>query len=144
MENVFEYIPTCIIALIIEFVVFFGFIYFVSIKTEGEVSRRWKAAAFISVCLGLLLHLVFLAIIVFAWLIEQNTATFFVNLPEVVIALFAQAIVIGAAMTMPVVIIGLFMAYLHLWQTGDRFIEQYWRNPKIHYGEQRKPPSLKL
>lgn len=144
MENVFEYLPGCIIALVIELVVFFGFVYLVSIKTDGEVSRRWKASAFISVCSGLLVQLVVLALVVFGWFIDNKTETFVVSLSTALLYFFAQAIVIGATVTMPVVIIGLFMAYHYLWQTGDRFVEKYWRNPKIHYGENSKPPFLKF
>jgi len=144
MENVVENVPTYVVALSVELIVFFGFVYFVSIKTKGDISRRWKASAFISICFGLLVHTVTLAIIVLVWLIEAKAETFFVNLPEKAISFFAQVITIGAIVTMPVVIIGIFMAYYHLWQTGDRFVEKYWRNPKIHYGENAKPPFLKL
>lgn len=144
MENVFEYLPSCIIALIVELVVFFGFVYFVTMKTDDEVSRRWKAAAFVSVCSGLLVQLVVLALIVFSWFFENNTETFVVNLPTTIISFFAEGIVIGATVTMPVVIIGLLIAYHYFWQTGDRLIEKYWRNPKIHYGANSKPPFLKF
>ena len=144
MENVVENVLIYAVVLLIELGVFFGFVYFVSIKTEGDVSRRWKASAFISVCFGLLVHMVTLAIIILAWFIEANAATFFVNLPEKVMTFFAQVIAIGAIVTMPVVMIGIFMAYQHLWQTGDRFVEKYWRNPKIHYGENARPPFLKF
>jgi hypothetical protein len=144
MENVVTYIPIYVIALIVEFIVFFGYVYFVSVKTEGGVSRRWKASAFISVCCGLLVHVSILGAIVLGWLIETNIEIFLISLPEKVMSFFANAIAVGAIVTMPVVMIGLFMAYFHLWQTGDRFVEKYWRNPKVHYGENGKPPFLKF
>ena len=144
MKNIVEYVPTYVIALLVEFIVYFGFLYLVSTKTAGDVSRQWKASAFISVCFGLLVHLVTLAVIILGWLIETNVETFFARLPENIISLFVQAIAIGAVATMPVVILGIFIAYLHLWQTGDRFVEKYWRNPKIHYGEHPNPPPLKF
>jgi hypothetical protein len=40
--------------------------------------------------------------------------------------------------------IGLFIAYSNFWQSGDWFIEKYWRNPKINYGANNKPPFLDL
>ncbi|HLO14339.1 MAG TPA: hypothetical protein VK206_05895 [Anaerolineales bacterium] len=143
MNNV-EHILGYVIALIIELVVFFNFVYFVSRKTEVEVSRRWKASALISVSFGLLVQLVSLAIIVLDWVIKKDIETFIVSLPQMLISLFAESIVIGAMVTMPVILIGIFMAYHHLWQTGDRFVEKYWRNPKIHYDENSKPPFLKF
>jgi hypothetical protein len=144
MDNVFEYLPGSIIALTVEFVVFFGFIYFVSRKTDVEVSRRWQASAFISVCFGVFVQLLVLAIVVFVWLFENDIQTLFMNFSMIVISFFAVGIVVGAIVTMPMVMIGLFIAYLNFWQSGDRFIEKYWRNPKIHYGANRKPPFLDL
>lgn len=144
MENVFEYLPDSIIALIVEFVVFFGFVHFASAKTKSEVSRRWKAAALISVCCGLLSHLLVSAILVLSWFFDKNIGKVIVELPNLLITFFAQAIVIGAMVTMPMVILVLFLAYFSLWQTGDRLVEQFWRNPKIHYDENNKPPFLKL
>jgi|RhiMetdeSRZDD1v2_1073273.scaffolds.fasta_scaffold1848325_1 hypothetical protein len=144
MENVFEYLPGCIIALMLELAVFFGFIYFVTMKTDSEVSRRWKAAAFIGVCVGVSVQLIVLTLVVLGWFIESKTETFVVNLSTTVISFFAEGIVIGATVTMPVVFIGLFIAYHYFWQTGDRLIEKYWRNPKIHYGANSKPPFLKF
>jgi hypothetical protein len=144
MENIVEYLPNYAIALLIELFVFFGFVYLVSIKTEGDISRRWKAAAFIGVFYGLLIHLVFLVIIVLGWIFETNFETFFINLPERILSFTAQIIALETMVTMPIIIIGVFMAYHHLWQTGDRFVEKYWKNPKIHYGENQKPPFLKF
>jgi hypothetical protein len=144
MDNVVDYLPGCTIALILEFVVFFGFTYFVSRKTYGEVSRRWKASAFMSVCFGVFVQLLVLAIVVFVWLLEKDIQSMFMNFSMTIISFVAVGIVIGATVTMPVVVIGLFIAYHNFWQSGDRFIEKYWRNPKIHYGANRKPPFLDL
>ena len=144
MDNIFEYLPGSIVALIVEFVVFFGLVYFVSRKTDDEVSRRWKASAFISVCFGIFVQLLILAIVVLVWYLENNSKTFVVNFSMGVISFFAVGIVIGATVTMPVVMIGLFIAYHNFWQSGDRCIEKYWRNPKIHYGANSKPPFLDL
>ena len=144
MENVVEYVPIYVVTLLIELVAFFAFVYFVSTKSEGDISRRWKASAFIGVCFGLLVHLVFLAVIVLGWLFETNVESLFTNLPERIMSFIVEAIALGAIVTMPVAILGLFTAYHYLWQTGDRFVEKYWRNPKIHYGENQKPPYLKF
>jgi hypothetical protein len=144
MENVFEYLPSYIIALIVELIVFFGFVYFVTMKTDDEISRRWKAASFVSVCVGLLVQVAVWALVVFGWFIENNTEAFVANLSTTILLFFAEGVVIGATVTMPVVLIGLFIAYHYFWQTGDRLIEKYWRNPKIHYGANSKPPFLRF
>lgn len=144
MENIVKYLPNYAIALLIELIVFFGFVYFVSIKAEGDVSRRWKASALISISFGVLIHLLFLVIIVLGRIFETNSETVFINFPERLVSFTTQAIGLAAIVTMPTIIIGVFIAYHYLWQTGDRFVEKYWKNPKIHYSENEKPPYLKF
>ena len=144
MENVFEQLPGHIIALTVELIVFFGLVCFATMKSESEASRRWKASALISVLLGFFIQLAVLALVVFGWLIGENTEASVMNLSTRVISFFAEGIVIGATVSMPVVLIGLLIAYHYFWQTGDRLIEKYWRNPKIHYGANSKPPFFKL
>jgi hypothetical protein len=144
MEKIIYYLPHYVVALVIELIIFLSFVYFASNKSEGEVSRRWKASAFLSVSFGLLLHSVLVALIVLGWIFETDSKGLFTDLPEKLMSVAVQTIGLAAIITMPVIIIGVFIAYRYLWQTGDRFVEKYWKNPKVHYGENQKPPYLKF
>ena len=147
MNNIIENLSTYVIALIIELIVFFGFLLLTTSITNSEVSRRWKGASLISVSYGLLFHLLILFIFIFeflSWIFKTNLELILANLPEKLILLESEAIALAAVITMPMIIVGVFIAYLHLWQTGDRFIEKYWKNPKIHYAINEKPPYLKF
>ena len=144
MENIIDYIHNYVVALLIELIFFWVFVYVASNKTEGEVSRRWKASALLSVSFGLLIHFVLLALIVLGWIFETDFETLFADLLEKVMSFASQIIGLAAVITMPVIIIGVFIAYHYLWQTGDRLVEKYWKNPKVHYGENQKPPYLKF
>ena len=114
--------------------------YFTSTKTESEVSRRWKASAFLSASFGLLIHFVLMAIIVLGWIFETDSETLFADLLEKLMSFASQTIGLAAIITMPMIIIGDFIAYHYLWQTGDRLVEKYWKNPKVHYDKNQKPP----
>jgi hypothetical protein len=66
------------------------------------------------------------------------------DLGRVFIEIFSATIGLAAIITMPTIIIGTLFAYYNFWKTGDRLIKKYWRNPKVHYDENAKPPFLKF
>ena len=144
MENISKHLPFYVAALFIELIVFSGFVYFVSSKTKDDVSRRWKASAVISVLYGMAIHFLFMVIIVLGWIVETDFESLIATLPEKLFSFASQAIGLAAIITMPAIIFGVFIAYHYLLQTGDRLVEKYWKNPKIHYGENQKPPYLKF
>jgi len=129
MENINEYLPRYVVALFIELIIFSGFVFFASSKTKDEVSRRWKASALISILYGLVIHFLLMAIIVLGWIFEKDFETLFADLPKKLLSFASQTIGLAAIITMPAIIIGVFIAYHYLWQTGDRLVEKYWKNP---------------
>lgn len=144
LEKINVYFLHYVMALLIELIVFFGFVYIASSKTKGEVSRRWKASALISVLYGLVTHFLLMIIIFLGWIFETDFETMFVYLPEKLLSSASQCISLATTITMPAIIIGVFIVYHYLWQTGDRVVERYWKNPKIHYDENQKPPYFKF
>jgi ABC-type spermidine/putrescine transport system permease subunit I len=113
-------------------------------KIKSEVSRRWKASSLVSILFGLLIHLCILVIIVFGLISDVNVETMSTDLGRVFIEIFSATIGLAAIITMPTIIIGTLFAYYNFWKTGDRLIKKYWRNPKVHYDENAKPPFLKF
>jgi hypothetical protein len=144
MENIVIYLPKYAIALFLEIFVFGCFAYLAPTRTKGEVSRRWAASSLVSILFGLSIHLFLMGIIIVGWISNVNVETFPPDLYGQFIEVLSVTIGLAAIFTMPTIIIGIFIAYFNFWQTGDRLIEKYWRNPKVHYGKNAKPPFLKF
>ena len=132
-----------LIVLLGEVLAFSGFAYFVFTKTTGEVCRRWKASVVCGVVVGFCIHSFFFVLGIIGLLVQINLN----NLPGLIassLLLIPAYLGVDSYITMPMVILGTFIAYSRFEQYGDRLIEKYWRNPKVHYGKDQKPPFLKF
>jgi NADH:ubiquinone oxidoreductase subunit 6 (subunit J) len=133
-----------VVILFAEIIVFSSFVYIVSTRTNEELSRRWKASAFVSVLFGLLIHFFCIVLFVIICIYNANSETLLNDLPNKFKEGLLLLISLATFITMPIIIIGIFIVFFQFRQNGDRLIEKYWRNPKISYREHAKPPYLKF
>jgi hypothetical protein len=144
MENLLPIQSNYLIILLVEVSLFSIFVYLVFSKTKDDVCRRWKASVFVSVIFGIFIQTILLGLSAVGWLMQVNFATLIDSFIKGFYALIPAWIGMEALLTMPIIILGTFIAYFRFWNSGDRLIEKYWRNPKIHYGQNQKPPFLKF
>ena len=133
-----------VIILFAEIVVLSGFVYIIFSKAKGESSRRWKASVVVAVLFGVLIHICFIMALIMVWIDWANFETLFIDFfnkykEGLLLIISADTLII-----LPMIIIGIFVAYIMFWQSGDRYVEKFWRNPKISYREHPKPPFLKF
>jgi hypothetical protein len=132
------------IALFVEIIFFASFIFIVCFRTNEDFARRWKASVFIGMLSGICTHLIFTLLLIIGWIYRGGFTTLQNGVNEIIgqcVLLFVDT---AAYFTMPVMILATLIAYFNFWQTGDRLIEKYWRNPKIRYRANQKPPYLKF
>jgi len=126
--------------LFVEILAYCIFVYFVVSKTTGQVARRWKASVFSGVVFGLCFHLFFSGLLMLGWLLQVNFVSSLYSQINGLLLLAAQIIVLDSIVIMPIIIVGTFIAFGRFASSGDQLIEKHWRNPKIHYGEYKRPP----
>jgi hypothetical protein len=143
VDNMIMELIQYLVLLLAEIIAFSIFVYFVSTRTHGQISRRWKASAFVSVLYGLLSHDLGNLLLLIGWNYGESLETLLIDLPNKLTKGFLFMINLAAFYTMPAIIIGVFFAYLNFWSSGDLWIEKYWKNPKISYRD-HEPPILKF
>jgi len=74
------------------------------------------------------------------WLIKINISDLLQNVISFLDISLPAFLALEALIVMPGIIIGTLIAYHRFLQSGDRLIEKYWKNPKIHYIDNQKPP----
>jgi hypothetical protein len=144
MDLPFPILIKYLLTLFVEIFTFSLFAYFVFSITKAEINRRCKGSVIIGVVSGLCFHTLFLILIIISWLNHLNPVTFFNIYRTYMSEVISGILGMDSMILMPITIISTIIAYVQLEQTGDRLIEKYWRNPKIYYGENPKPPYLKF
>lgn len=129
-----------LIPFIIELFIYIIFIYLASTTTKLEVSRRWRASALVGVISGLALNTMIVIVIWSSWIMQGKIGTIFQDFAQAFILCFNIILGLTPYITMPMIIIVTLGSYFRFWQDGDRLIEMYWKNPKIHYPDNAKPP----
>lgn len=140
MEHLFPVPINYLVFLFVEIMIFSTFAYFVFFKTTGEVCRRWKVSIFVAVTFGVVTQTFFIGLGWIGWLMKLNLATIGKDLIEYLNILMPASLGTASLITMPIIILGTFIVYYQLLNSGDCLIEKYWRNPKVHYGSNQKPP----
>ncbi len=129
-----------LLILIVELLAFSIAAYLLFTKTKDEVNRRWKVSVLCGVTFGLSIDLIFFVMVVIDWLIKLNFSDFLQNVISFLDKSLPAFLGLEALIVMPGIIIGTLIAYYRFLQSGDRLIEKFWRNPKIHYRDDQKPP----
>jgi hypothetical protein len=140
MENLFPIPINYFVILFVEIIVFSLFVYFVFTKTTGEICRRWKASVFLAALIGVFVQASFIGLGWVGWLMEVNLSTFFQDFIQFVDRLIPASLAMASFVTLPIIILGTFFAYAWFAQHGDYLIDKYWRNPKVYYRSDQKPP----
>jgi hypothetical protein len=144
LEMKIESLLSHFIVLVGENIAFMGFSILIHLKTVDAVFRRWKASAIISIFFGVFLHLAVYAIFIVSIITKSSFTITDLSVSTILVSFATLSIVFGELITMPCIIIGQFLIYFRLWQSGDRFVDKYWRNPKISYRENGDWPFLKF
>jgi hypothetical protein len=129
-----------LITLFIEIASYTGLIYVASKITKYETSRRWGASAYIGVlsCIaGSTLIVIMLLVILIS---KGDIFAIIRNLPRLYINSLYLMLGLITFISMPLTFIVTFGLYFTFWRDGDTLIEKYWKNPKIHYPDNAKPP----
>lgn len=129
-----------LITFLVEVVFFSIFVYIVLKKTRDETLRRWKVSVFAGVATGFIIQTIIFGLGLVGWLMQVKSAAFFESLITYFFTLLSVFIVLESLVIMPIIILSTFIAYFQFENSGDRIIEKYCKNPKIHYSTDQKPP----
>jgi predicted membrane metal-binding protein len=129
-----------LISLFIEIASYTGFIYIASKITKHETSRRWRASALVGVLSGIAGSTVIVIMLLVIWILKGDVLTILRNLPMLYINSLYLMLGLITIFSMPLTFIVTLGLYFTFWRDGDTLIEKFWKNPKIHYPDNTKPP----
>jgi hypothetical protein len=132
------------VLLLLEIIVYSVFVFIVFSKSTGEVYRRWNASVFVAGLIGIFIHSSIIGLGWLGWFMKLNLSTFVNDIIQFSNDLMPVSIAMASLITMPIIILGTFFAYARFKQFGDYYIDKYWRNPKVHYNSNHKPPFHNL
>jgi hypothetical protein len=134
----------CLYGSIIGYVIF---AYIVTRTRKIDVSRRWKASIFTGVLVGLVIFYGFLALLAIGLILESSTFLLSnISLDQILnrVILFQQSILTLLIFSFLSTFISTIIVYINHWQTGDMFIEKYWRDPRVNYPDGKKGFMIKF
>jgi hypothetical protein len=129
-----------LITLFIEIASYTGLIYVASKITKYETSRRWRASAYIGVLSGIAGSTLIVIMLLVILISKGDIFAIILNLPRLYINSLYLMLGLITFISMPLTFIVTFGLYFTFWRDGDTLIEKYWKNPKIHYPDNAKPP----
>jgi hypothetical protein len=129
-----------LITLFIEIASYTGLIYVASKITKYETSRRWRASAYIGVLSGIAGSTLIVIMLLVILISKGDIFAIIRNLPRLYINSLYLMLGLITFISMPLTFIVTFGLYFTFWRDGDTLIEKYWKNPKIHYPDNAKPP----
>jgi hypothetical protein len=144
MNNFWSEIFTYLVIESVLSVAFAIFIFFVTTRTRSEISRRWIASLLFSLFAGITVYILFIVLFGINWLMITKDLIAAIDILHFARYFLPILIQTKVFIEIPVMVGFLLIAYVYFWQTGDRLIEKYWRNPRIYYPNNGKPPYLKF
>jgi hypothetical protein len=129
-----------LITLFIEIASYTGLIYVASKITKYETSRRWRASAYIGVLSGIAGSTLIVIMLLVILISKGDIFAIILNLPRLYINSLYLMLGLITFISMPLTFIVTFGLYFTFWRDGDTLIEKFWKNPKIHYPDNAKPP----